>query len=220
MGGKRWSDAEKRELAKIAEGGKPLISQMHRLPGRTWEAAKTRASLEGLLLNECDPWPDEDRETLRQIYAGNESIKLGVRRLLPHRSYASAKSEAARLGIAGEISRAGRYGYSWVALAMESALANGARLTVKQLAARTGASIDTVHNKLSKYRGVKFRIGEWTRETLTGDWAARWEIGVGPDEPRPARKTATESCRDYRARQRMRAGPANPFHTLVAQVAS
>jgi hypothetical protein len=52
-------------------------------------------------------------------------------------------------------------------------------MTVKQLANRVGAKVQSVHNLLSKMRGTKYRVAEWTRETLTGDWAARWELGTG-----------------------------------------
>jgi hypothetical protein len=218
MGGKRWSDDEDATLEAIAKEGVPLISQMHRLPGRTWESAKSHATVKGFRFKEV--WSDAEREILRQIYAGNESIKLGVSRHLPGRSYASAKAEAARLEIAGAVSRGERTGYSWIDRSIEALLVAGARMTVRQLAKQIGAQARSVHNLLSKMRGTKYRIAEWTRETLTGDWAARWELGVGPDARRPARMTATECCRGYRQRLRMRAGAANPFASLVQQVAA
>jgi len=220
MGGKRWSNEENAILEAIAKEGAPLISQMHRLPGRTWESAKGHATGKGIRFSEASTWTDAERAILRQIYAGTESIKLGVSRRLPGRSYASAKAEASRLEIVGSVSRSERTGYSWIDLSLETILANGERMTVKQLAKQIGAQVQSVHNLLSKMRGTKYRIAEWTRETLTGDWAARWELGVGPDARRPARMTATECCRGYRQRLRMRAGATNPFASLVQQVAA
>lgn len=220
MGGKRWSPEEDATLAAISKEGVHLISQMHRLPGRTWESAKGHAKAIGLRFSEESTWTDEERDILREIYAGNQSIKLGVSRRLPGRSYAAAKSEASRLEIVGAASRSERTGYSWIDRSLELLLARGVRMTVKQMAARVGAKPQSVHNLLSKMRGTKYRIGEWTRETRTGDWAARWELGSGKDEPRPPRMTATQCCHGYRQRLKMRSGAANPFAVLVQQVAS
>jgi hypothetical protein len=220
MGGKRWSPEEEATLAAIAKEGVPLISQMHRLPGRTWEGAKGHATELGFRFSEASIWTDAERAILREIYAGKESIKLGVSRRLTGRSYASAKAEASRLEITGSPPRSERTGYSWIDRSIEALLVAGAQMTVKQLAKQIGAQVQSVHNLLSKMRGTKYRIAEWTRETLTGDWAARWELGSGPDARRPARMTATECCRGYRQRLRMRAGAANPFASLVQQVAA
>jgi hypothetical protein len=219
MGGKRWSDEENATLAAISKAGVPLIGQMHRLPGRTWESAKGHATSRGLRFSEASTWTDGDRAILREIYAGKESIKLGVSRRLPGRSYPSAKAEASRLGIVGVVPRGERTGYSWIDRSLEVILAGGARLTVKQLANRVGAKVQSVHNLLSKMRGTKYRVAEWTRETLTGDWAARWELGTGKDAPRPPRMSSSQSNRGYRLRLRMRA-TANPFASLVQQVAA
>lgn len=218
MGGKRWSDEENATLAAIAKEGVPLISQMHRLPGRSWESAKGHATAKGLRFSELATWTDAERAILREIYAGTESIKLGVSRRLAGRSYGAAKAEASRLEIVGAVSRADRTGYSWIDRSLETLLAGGVRMTVKQLAKKIGAQVQSVHNLLSKMRGTKYRIGEWTRETLTGDWAARWELGTGEDAPRPPRMTATQCSRGYRQRLLMRAGANNPFASLVQQV--
>jgi len=220
MGGKRWSDAEEAVLAAIAKEGKPLIGQMHRLPGRTWDAAKNHGAIIGLSFSLAESWTDAEREILRGIYRGNVSIKVGVAKLLPHRTYTQAKGEAQRIGLSGTGTRRGRTGYSWVEKAMETVLADGQKFTVKQLAARTGAAVDTVQNMVQTQRGKKFRVAGWTRATLTGDWAAMWELGSGPDAPRPPRKTPTECCRDYRQKKRLRAGGLNPFASLAMQVAA
>jgi hypothetical protein len=220
MGGRRWSDKENATLAAIGKEGVPLISQMHRLPGRSWESAKGHATALGIRFSEASTWTDAERAILREIYTGKESIKLGVSRRLAGRSYASAKAEASRLEIVGAVSRGERTGYSWIDRSLELILKDGARLTVKQLAKRVGAKVQSVHNLLSKMRGTKYRVAEWTRETVTGDWAARWELGTGKDAARPPRMTATQCCRGYRQRQRMRAGVANPFASLVQQVAA
>lgn len=215
---KRWADEENATIEAIAKEGLTLISQMHRLPGRTWNAAKIQASRLDVSISAAVVWTPRDREKLHRIYASNESIKVGLRRLLPHRSYLAAKGEAQRLGLTGTKTRLGRTGYSWVERAIESVLEDGQRLTVKQLAAKTGASINAIDKIVAKLRGKKFRVGDWTRAAGVGNWAGMWELGAGPDAPRPPRKTATECCRTSRERQRIRAGQINPFASLLEQV--
>ncbi|MDN7654329.1 hypothetical protein QZM62_12830 [Burkholderia multivorans] len=214
MGGKRWSADEIATLAQIAKEGEPLISQMHRLPGRTWAAARHHAAKNGITFKELTSWSPEDHALLREIYRSNESIKLGVRRLLPHRSYLAAKGEAQRIGLTGTKTRTGRTGYSWIERALEDALAGGNCLTVKQLARKTGASLNAVGKVLAKLRGQKFRVAEWA--SVGG--AAIWALGSGPDAPRRPRRTPSEVCRAYRERSRIRSGRVDPFASLIQQV--
>ena len=208
MGGKRWGDDEIATMARIAEKGDTLISQMHLLPGRTWEAARIAASREGIVFKDSISWSAEEQALLRKIYRSKESIKLGVRRLLPSRSYLAAKGEAQRLGLSGTKPRTGRTGYSWIERALEDALADGARMTAKQLAAMTGASINAIGKVLAKNRGTKFRVADWSHVGA----AALWELSSGPDAPRRARRTSAEACRAYRQRRRVRAGHVDPSH--------
>lgn len=220
MGGKRWSDEEETVIVDIANSGIPLAVSMHLLPGRTYEGAKTHASKIGVRLSEAKEWTPRERVLLKRIYASSESIKRGVRRLLPLRGYLAAKGEAQRLGLTGTKTRHGRDGYSWVEQAIEAALEDGVRMTVKQLTVKTGASLNAVNKIMAKKRGKKFRAGDWTRASNIGNWAALWELGSGPDAPRPARKTATESCRKWRNRRQIRAGQIDPFASLIQQVSA
>lgn len=221
MGGKRWSQAEDAVLAAIVKEGLSLISQMHRLPGRSHAAAKNYASKMDMLLSGATAWTPEEQSILRKIYRGKESIKLGVSRLLPNRSYLAAKGEAQRLGLSGTKKRVGRTGYSWVERAIETVLdATSEQLSTKQLAEKTGASINAISKILAKQRGKKFRVGAWTRTGNVGDWTGMWELGKGPDAPRPPRRSNTQNCRNYRRKQQIRAGHVNPFATIVQQVAA
>ncbi|SMG00348.1 hypothetical protein [Burkholderia singularis] len=218
MGGRRWTDEEKAELASIAREGLHLVSHMDRLPGRTYEAAKIYASKLGIALSDASAWADDERETLRRIYRGNESIKSAVRRLLPHRSYIAAKGEAQRLGLSGTKKQTGRTGLSWVERAIEMMLERHDLLTIRELAEKTGASTHGIGRILVRQRGKKFHVGGWIRERGTGDWAGRWSLGGGIDAARPARQTATEACRKWRMKQRIRAGHVDPFANLIRQV--
>ncbi|NPT38563.1 hypothetical protein [Paraburkholderia xenovorans] len=220
MGGRKWGEEESKILADIAKEGRTLITQMHRLPGRSYDAAKVHASRHGIALSESSTWSPDERAILRRIYGSNESIKVGVRRLLPHRGYLAAKGEAQRLGLSGTKARRGRDGYSWVEGAITAILEDGGRMTVKQLAAATGAAPNSADWALNRKRGKKFRVGDWTRTSIHGDWAALWELGYGEDAPRPPRKTSSQSAREWRDRQRLCGGQANPFATAMRQVAA
>lgn len=220
MGARRWSPAEEAILVEISKSDLSLISQMHRLPGRSWDAARNHASRIGIALRAAEVWSPEEVRILKKIWRGSESIKVGVARFLPHRGYLAAKGEAQRLGISGCKGRSGRTGYSWIARACEDALQDGARLTVIQLADRLGASRSAVHKALLRQHGTKFRVGDWVRFSTFGDLAGLWEVGVGPDAERPPRKTASVSNRDSRERRMIRAGQGNPFFSLINQVAA
>jgi hypothetical protein len=220
MGARRWSPAEEAVLKEVAESDLTLSSQMHRLPGRTFDAARNHASRIGCALRAADAWTPEEIRVLKKIWRGDESIKAAVARLLPHRGYLAARGEAQRLGISGSKARTGRTGYSWVARACEEILQDGQRLSIIQLAERTGASRNAVHKALVKLQGTKFRVAEWVRFSTFGDLAGLWELGSGPDAPRPARKSAAVANRESRERRMIRAGQGNPFFSLMKQVAA
>ncbi|MPW16931.1 hypothetical protein GCT13_08300 [Paraburkholderia sp. CNPSo 3157] len=218
MGARRWSPAEEAILAEIAKRDLTLISQMHRLPGRTWEAAKNHSSRIGVALRAAEVWSPQEIRTLKKIWRGDESIKSAVARLLPHRGYLAAKGEAQRLGIQGTKKRTGRLGYSWIARACEDALQDGRRLSSAQLAEIVGATPNSVQCALAKARGRTFHIGEWTRMSTYGRFCGLWELGGGPDAERPAGKTIKAANRDAQERRRIRAGNGNPFFSLINQV--
>ncbi|WOD19819.1 hypothetical protein [Paraburkholderia kirstenboschensis] len=219
MAGK-WTAAENALLAEIANSDMSLCSQMHRFPGRTWDAARTHASRIGISLRAAEAWTPEEVRILKKIWRGNESIKAAVARLLPHRGYLAARGEAQRLGISGCKARTGRTGYSWVARACEEILQDGQRLSIIQLAERTGASRNAVHKALVKLHGGKFRVGEWARFSTFGCNAGLWELGSGPDAPRPPRKSASRANREAKERRMIRAGQGNPFFSIMNQVAA
>lgn len=220
MGARRWSPAEEAILVEISKSDLSLISQMHRLPGRSWDAARNHASRIGISLRAAEVWSPEEIRVLKKIWRGDESIKAAVARLLPHRGYLAARGEAQRLGISGRKARTGRTGYSWVARACEEILQDGQRLSIVQLAERTGASNNAVHKALSKQQGSKFRVGEWVRLSTFGDLAGLWELGSGPDAARPPRKSAAVANRESRERRMIRAGQGNPFFSIMKQVAA
>lgn len=219
MGAKRWTDEEQQVLRGIAEQGLTLIDHMHLLPGRTWHGARVFASKAGISFG-WNAWTPEERDRLREIYQSDESIKVGLRRLLPHRSYGAAKGEAQRMGLMGTKKRVGSKGRSWVLRAIEMKLADDKQMTIPELVIATGASVSAIFQALNAVRGKRVHVGRWTRRSTVGDWMAVWELGPGPDAPRPPRKSAAASARDWKARKRLRAGIFDPFATLAQQVTS
>jgi hypothetical protein len=219
MGGRKWAEEEDAVLRDVAESDVTLISQMHRLPGREWNAAKCRASKLGLALSNHVEWSDEERAILREIWASDTSIKVGMKHL-PRHGYDDARSEAQRLGISGKRGRAGRIGYAYVKPAIEAALKKDSPQRADQLAAATGATIRQVHKVLRAGHSTVFRIDGWFRKATFGDPAACWALGNAPDAPRPNPKPAHVSQKESAARMRVRHGRFNPFATLVMQVAA
>jgi len=217
--GKAWTPEEKAILKEVSDSDLTLISQMHRLPGRTFSAARIHASRNDIGLKGPGMWSPAEIRILKKIYRGDESIKGAVAKLLPQRGYVAAKAEAVRLGLTGPKKR-GRIGYSLVAAACEKALEDGQRFTADALSTKTGWKLHAVHRALAKARGKKFRVAEWTRLAIHGDFCAVWEIGTEPDAPRPARKHYSVSNREARVRRSIRAGNVNPFQTLINQVAA
>jgi hypothetical protein len=167
-------------------------------------------------------WDENENAKLRAIYAGKESIKLRVRAELPGRTYGGAKNHAIALGIVSKRHRghAGRVGYSVICAAIESALCSVGGLTVNQLAKRIGSSRGWTYKVLCNSRGSKFRVGEWIHEAATGNLAAVWVIGAGPDARKPTAVAATKRSRKWRAARRVRDGKINPFSVAISQVAA
>jgi hypothetical protein len=167
-------------------------------------------------------WSAEEKAKLREIYAGKQSITVRVRAELPGRTYGGAKQEARALGIVNKPHRghAGRVGYSVICSAIESALRSVGGLTVNQLAKRIGSSREWTYKLLCSFRGARFRVDDWIHETATGNLAAVWVLGAGPDAPKPPAAAATKRSRKWRAARRVRDGKVNPFSVAMSQVAA
>jgi hypothetical protein len=219
MGGRKWSEHEDAILRDVSQRGVTLLSQMHRLPDREWNAAKSRASKLGIKLSTHVEWSEQERQILREIWASNVSIKVGMKRL-PDRGYDAARSEAQRLGILGKRGTTGRTGYAFVQPAIIAALEKESPLRADQLAEITGATIRQVHKVLRAGHSKVFRIDGWVRKATFGDAAACWALGSAPDATRPDPKPAHVSQKESAARMRVRRGRFDPFATLVMQVAA
>lgn len=216
--GRAWTKDEESILEGICNSKASLVSQMHRLPGRSWDAAKSHASRMGFALSRARKWSLAEQAILREIWTGRAAIKLGLRRL-PGRSYASAKAEAARIRLTGARMK-GRTGYSWLEPVVKSVLVKESPMTIARIADVTGASISGIENILRMGHGSTFHVADWYRKSAYGDYARMWALGVGPDAPKPARKSPAMSHREWAQRKRVQMGAINPFASLVQQVAA
>jgi hypothetical protein len=215
---KAWSKEEIAILREIAASGETLISQMDRLPGRTWYAARSKGVKCGIHFSEATAWTEEEKQILKKIWRGSQSIKLGLKQL-PHRSYDAAKGEAQRLGLTRPTKKLGRTGYSYVETVIAGILAEGVPMTINDLVKTSGHSYHAIDSILRRRRGTAFHIDSYTRISTFGDVAARWMVGGGKDAERPPRKSPSQSCREYRLRQQLKRGGFNPFLTIAQQVA-
>jgi hypothetical protein len=212
MGAKRWSPLEDAILLGISKRGETLVAQVHRLPGRSYDGAKKRASELGITFR-ATPWTERERAILRRIYKSDESVKHAVARLLKNRTYAMAKSEAQQLGISGTKGERRVYGYSAIFRGVERLLAGGRMESMTVLAEELGVTVSGVRSAILRQHGKRIRIGDY-RRVNGGGLADLWVLGSGPDAQRPPRKTPSEACRSYRQRLRIRDGAFNPFAGL------
>lgn len=215
---KAWTREEEAILRDVCSAGVPLVGEMDRLPGRTWDAAKTHASRLGIVLSSSKPWSPEEIAILKRVWRSKSPIKVGLKGL-PGRSYAASKSEATRLGFTGSRKR-GRVGYGWLKTAIKNVLAEDSPLSIPVIAERTGASINGIENILRECHGTEFRIGGWNRRSNVGDYSREWALGTRADEPKPVRKDPRVAVREYQQRQKIKKGGFNPFASLAMQVAA
>jgi hypothetical protein len=211
-----WTAAEDDILREIYRT-RSLVSQMHRLPGRSFEGARMHAKRLGLADPAFNSWtPDED-EILRRAYANGTPIKVALRDL-PGRQPRAAIARAQRIGLTGTFSGITGSSFSWVEQAVRSALEDGFPMTIRQLAEVTRASLPGINYTVRRLHGNGLYIEGWDRSG--NSHAARWMLGTKRDAKRPARKRSADSCRQWRARQKLAVGGFNPFAIAMQQVAA
>ncbi|MDR5801182.1 hypothetical protein [Caballeronia sp. LZ001] len=214
-----WTEKEIAILREISASRQPLVRSMDLLPGRSFDGVKSYAAKHKISLAGVDDWTPKDIATLRKIYRTPRSIKLQIAELMPHRTYASVKAEARRLGITGKnrAGTAGRKGYSWVLRAVEKILQQDGPASSKELALKTGGNQRTI-NALIRANRERFFVAEWAGTAQYP--VAEWDLGNRPDAPKPSRIPRAELSRVYRIKRRIRKGSINPFSSLIQQVAA
>lgn len=218
MGAKGWSDEEKATLRKICESGDTLLSQMHRLPGRTYDAAKAIASRKlGVSSSGVVAWTDAEREILKEIWSSEVPIKIGLRRL-PGRSYDSARGMAAHMELPDKVRAPKGCAGSWLTNAIDRELELRSPQSAQQLAERIGANKGSIRKILNAHRRSKYRISEWTRRSVFGNPIGMWELDSERDTRRPKPMGKAEYNRRHRIRQQMKVGQTNPFAVAMSQV--
>lgn len=216
MGRVTWTMEEDRILREIYST-RGLVSQIHRLPGRSFNAARMRAHRIGLADPAFNAWTPEEDEVVRRAYANGTPIKVAVRDL-PGRKPRATIARAERLGLTGKFNGITGSTFSWVEQALRSALEEGIPLTVRQLAAATGASLPGLNYTVRRLHGSGIYIESWA--STSNGHAARWMLGNKRDAQRPVPKRAADSCRQWRARQKLKTTGFSPFAIAMQQVAA
>jgi hypothetical protein len=218
MGAPKWTEAEDLILRENWLNNRDAVAKWaHLIPGRSAWGISKRAEFLGLG-NRMDEraWSPEDDDRLRAAWNSPGPLKWKLNQF-PGRTWPALCNRGVFLGLPRRTDkRVVGTNVSWAEDQIVKALTDADPLTVKDLVRLTGVSTSHVQRLLEDGHGTKYRVPEWTRNRFTGcgDWWPKWELGVGPDAPKPAKQTAAERNAKVRAKRRMKAAQSNPF--LVA----
>src|SRR6185437_2809689 len=137
---------------------------------------------------------------------------------LPGRKPRATIARAQRIGLTGKFNGTTGSCFSWVEQALRKALDEGMPLTARQLAEVTGASIPGLQYTIRRLHGNGLYIESWANSG--NGHAARWMLGSKRDAQKPAAKRGADSCRQWRARQKLKSPGFNPFAIAMQQVAA
>jgi hypothetical protein len=213
---KTWT-AEEDAILREIYSTRSLVSQLHRLPGRSFPAARMRAKRLGLADPAFNAWTPEEDEVIRRAYANGTPIKVAIREL-PGRKPRATISRAERIGLTGKFNGTTGSSFSWVEQVLRKALDEEIPLTVRQLAEITGASIPGLKYKIRLLHGNGLYIESWAKSG--NGYAARWMVGAKRDAKKPAAKRGAVCCRQWRERRKLTARGFNPFATAMQQVSA
>jgi hypothetical protein len=217
-----WTLEEDQALRALWMASGSIAANAHMVPGRTIAAIKKRAALLslGFRTNQVERlWRPEEDAVIREAWNQPGAMKLLTAKL-PDRSTGSILQRSRRLGLTGARGSLRAPKYSWCLQVIEDALRKHQPLTARQIAACTDASYERAGQILGKYRGDRFHVEGWIRESAFGCWSARWALGDGEDAPRPPRRATSDVAREWRKRAKLRAARGNPFASMIQQVSS
>ncbi|NVI06372.1 hypothetical protein [Paraburkholderia youngii] len=193
------------------------------LPGRTANAIQSRMAALKLgprAIARAD-WSPEDDAIVRCIWETPGTLKSQMH-LLPKRSWRAIHDRGIDLGLGPRGKKRGASAYSWVTEEVDRILGEFSGLTAEQIAKRSVASRTRITQVLKAGHGSKYYVSGWTQTRITngGTLSAQWTAGKRADVAKPVKKTHAEHSRAFRARRRAAQGPANPFSTILMQVAA
>lgn len=218
MGAPKWTEAEDLILRENWLNNRDAIEKWAPLiPGRTRNGIAKRAESLGLGKRTDErAWSPEEDARLRQAWNAPGPLKWKLDQF-PGRTWAALCNRGVFLGLPTRTKkRVIGMKTAWAEDLIVQALQDSDPLTVKELALKSRVSPSHVGRLLSDGHGKKYRIADWTRTRFTGcgDWWPKWELGNGPDDPKPAKQTRPERNKSVRAKRRIKAAQRNPF--LVA----
>ncbi|MBN3757194.1 hypothetical protein G3N95_29930 [Paraburkholderia sp. Tr-20389] len=208
-----WTAEEDAIVREIYSTGKPIKCGLDRLPGRSWDAVKTRAYRLGVRRYEAKSWTDAEIKILKKIWKQSGSIK-SLSRKLPNRTYYAISEQAKRIGLPSGAHGNDQY-LSWVDNLVTQFLEKGGAFTANEIADHTGASPRQVRVMLKRGKGKKFHIDSW--RMVDHARVMVWAHGKCADEARPEPQTKSDECKAWRAKQ-TRKNSRNPFAVLMSQI--
>lgn len=218
MGAPKWTEAEDAILRENWLNNRDAIEKwVPLIPGRTRNGIAKRAEFLGLG-NRMDEraWSKEEDDRLRDAWSSPGPLKWKLDQF-PGRTWPALCNRGVFLGLPTRTKkRVIGMKTAWAEDQIAKTLIASDPLTVKELARLSGVSASHVGRLLGDGRGKKYRIAEWVRTRFTGcgDWWPKWELGSGPDAPKPMNQTRAQRNASVRAKRRIKAAQSNPF--LVA----
>lgn len=209
MGAPKWTEPEDAILRDNWLNNRDAVAKwMHLIPDRTRDGISKRAAFLGLG-NRMDEraWSKEDDDRLRAVWAAPGPLKWKLDQF-PGRTWPALCNRGVFLGLPRRTAqRVIGVNAAWAEDQIVKVLTNSDPLTVKELARMSGVSITHVQRLMSDGEGKKYHVGAWTRTRFTGcgDWWPKWELGGGPNVPKPEKQTRAERNAHVRAKRRMKA---------------
>lgn len=210
---KDWTPEEDAIVRDIYAAGKAIKCHLDRLPGRSYDAVKTRAYRLGVRKHESKPWTKKESRILKKIWTADGNLKAASRQL-PGRTYEAILTQAGRLGIPAGKHRNDKY-LSWVDELIVDFLEKGGAFTAEEIATHIKASPRQVRAMLKRGKNQKYHIDSW--RMIGHARVMVWAHGKEADETRPAAQTKSEECKAWRAKQ-TRKNKKNPFAVLMSQI--
>lgn len=221
MGGRHWTDREDAAIRSFWNADGIIESHIHQLPGRTRHSVIQRARVLklGPRHHACVAWTPAEDELLRLVWSGKGSLKSNLHRI-PGRTWRGCLVRARTIGLNARTAKQRASTYSWVDEEVERILSNKGALTVRQISEQTTASRVAIQQALRRNHHKKYHIEGWTRTRPNGvgSWWPKWAIGADDDVPKPKKKSPAQVTREWRAKQKIKAGEYNPFAIAMNQV--
>lgn len=144
-----------------------------------------------------NPWSPEEDALLSKHWKDRVPTKRLASRF-PGRSTAAVIKHGYDLGLGPR--ECGREKFSPVWEGVKRLLADGKKMTSKELAKALNVTSHAVQERMKQLHGTEVHIGGYTKVAAHSTRVVQWKLGPGPDARMPRRKTKQEVNREYSRR--------------------